>query len=52
MIMPKLNHLKSKNMLSTVTHPTVIPQNMQQAILIMINSMLGAKRWLKPMLCW
>lgn len=47
MTMPKLNHLKPKDMLSTVIHPTVIQQNMQQAILTMINSILGAKRWLK-----
>lgn len=47
MTMPKLNHLKPKDMLSIVTLPTVIQQNMQQAILTMINSMLGAKRWLK-----
>ena len=47
MTMPKLNHLKPKDMLSIVTLPTVIQQNMQQAILIMINSILGAKRWLK-----
>lgn len=50
MTMLKLNHLKSKDMLSTVTHPTVVQQNMQQAILTMINSMLGVKKWLKPIL--
>ena len=44
MTMPKLNHLKPKDMLSIVTLPTVIQRNMQQAILAMINSMLGAKR--------
>ena len=50
MTMPKLNHLRSKDMLSTATHHTVIRQNMQQAILTTINSMLGAKRWLRIML--
>lgn len=52
MTMPKLNHLKPKDMLSIATHPTVIQQNMQQAILTTINSMLGVKKWLRQILFW
>nr|DAO00550.1 MAG TPA: Site-specific DNA methylase [Caudoviricetes sp.] len=50
MTMPKLNHLKPKDMLSTVTLHTAIPPNMQQAISTTINSILGAKKWLRLIL--